>query len=225
MEWRLVMKPIYMGVDIAGAQNTWACGISTSTDNLEICLPPAIYTLSQIVNYAEDNSVCAVAIDAQLTCSIEEENGVRSSDLQLKAMLPLDCKSWVASQNSLAAVPTRGRQLSEALGPVIGTIIETHPRACLYLADPAGNLSATKYYKKPNYDYFLRELFTWWLEHFKFRWDSIRFSEGSLDAIVCATVAYLYHHDFDKLIRLDHTATNKTGRGPFYVIKPGAFST
>ena len=36
------MKPIYMGVDIAGAQNTWACGISTSTDNLEICLPPAI---------------------------------------------------------------------------------------------------------------------------------------------------------------------------------------
>ena len=71
------MKPIYMGVDIAEPRILKRVNL-TSTDNLEICLPPAIYTLSQIVNYAEDNSVCAVAIDAQLTCSIEEENGVRS---------------------------------------------------------------------------------------------------------------------------------------------------
>ena len=42
MEWRLNVQ--YMGVDIAGAQNTWAWNFNT-TDNLEICLPQQ-YTLS-----------------------------------------------------------------------------------------------------------------------------------------------------------------------------------
>lgn len=43
-------------------------------------------------------------------------------------------------------------------------------------------------------------------------------TDGELDAVVCATVAYLYHHQPDKLLRLRHQVPEKIGRGPFYVL-------
>jgi len=40
------MEVIYLGVDIAGASNTWACGLSPSEEGLSICLSPAKQTLA-----------------------------------------------------------------------------------------------------------------------------------------------------------------------------------
>ncbi len=82
----------------------------------------------------KDRHFLGVAIDAQLTWAAADERGFRSSDLQLRDLVP--DSSWVASQNSLMAVPVRGRQVAELVAPWVGTIIETHPRACLYLWRP-----------------------------------------------------------------------------------------
>ena len=44
--------------------------------------------------------------------------------------------------------------------------------------------------------------------------------DGALDALVCATIAYLFHFKPDELYFLRHKNVNKSGSGPFYVIKP-----
>ena len=49
-------------------------------------------------------------------------------------------------------------------------------------------------------------------------------TDGALDAVVCATVAYLYHHTPEKLLRLRHDVTHRTGRGPFYVLAKNTLS-
>jgi predicted nuclease with RNAse H fold len=214
------MNEVYLGVDVAGASNTWMCGLSKTEHGLELVLPSKNCSLSQILQYADENNVVAVAIDAQLTSSIDDENGFRSNDMQLREMLPTKYKTWVASQNSMMAVPIRGRQLSEALAPIVGTILETHPGDCLFLIDQNKNDSAVNFYKKPGYDYFLKELLDRWGRRFNINWDAIIFSDGALDSLVCATIAYLYHNDPKSLLRLDHNAANRSGRGPFYVIKP-----
>ncbi len=76
----------------------------------------------------------AAAIDAQLTIVLSEENGYRTSDMELRELLPPDCRTWVASFNSLTAVPVWGRLLAEHLSPVVGTLLETHPRVSLLFA-------------------------------------------------------------------------------------------
>lgn len=216
------MNPIYIGVDIAGAANTWVCGISSSGDGLEICLLPRLCPLSQIVQYVEENPVLAVAIDAQLTSSIDDENGFRSSDMQLRSLLPSEYRTWVASQNSLMAVPLRGKQLAEAVSPLVGTVIETHPRACIYLANPNANYELVGNYKKPDYVNSIIKLMEWWMDEFNIKYHQhVRHTDGALDSVICATIAFLYHNNPDKLLKLDHNAANRTGRGPFFVIKPG----
>src|SRR5215208_4338063 len=97
--------PIYLGVDIAGSKNTWVAALSASSDGLEFVFDPRTATLADIVGYCEENDVVAVAIDAQLTIAVSEDNGFRTSDLYLQDMLPEDCRNWVASINSLMAVP------------------------------------------------------------------------------------------------------------------------
>ncbi len=57
--------------------------------------------LAEIVGYCEENVVMAAAIDAQLTIVLSEENGYRTSDIKLRELLPPDCRTWVASFNSL----------------------------------------------------------------------------------------------------------------------------
>jgi len=48
------------------------------------------------------------------------------------------------------AVPIRGRLLADSLSPVVGTILETHPRASLYFGVGDDELIATaiRHYKK-----------------------------------------------------------------------------
>lgn len=213
------MNPIYLGIDVAGASNTWVCGLAPGATGPEVALPPIKMTMAEIVRLADERNVLAVALDAQLTHAISEENGFRSCDNELRAILPKDCVSWVASQNSLMAVPVRGRQLADALAPVVGTILETHPRACLYFGFPE-LLEAIRRYKGDEPHEHLARLWQAWTG----RWSlggSIPYAlcDGKLDSLVCATVAYLYHTHSGALQRLRSDARDRTGRGPFYVLR------
>ncbi|NLI13991.1 DUF429 domain-containing protein [Pelotomaculum propionicicum] len=213
------MDTIYLGVDIAGATNTWVGGVCPMANGLNISFPPKKQSLADIVRYAEQNNVVAVAIDAQLTSSINDENGFRSSDLQLRGLLPPKFKVWVASQNSMMAVPIRGRQLAEALSPCVGTIIETHPRSCLHFANP-DIPEVVQNYKKDDGEIYRRTLWERWIKLFNINGDISEISDGALDSIVCATVAYLFHQEPSRLLKLQYSEHNKTGRGPFYVLYP-----
>src|SRR5918999_6390975 len=117
------MNPIYLGVDIAGAKNTWASALSSSDDGVVVVDGPHTATLEDIVGYCEENDVVAVAIDARLTIALSEDSGFRTSDLHLRELLPKDCRIWVASINSLMAVPVRGRLLADCLSPIVGTVL------------------------------------------------------------------------------------------------------
>jgi hypothetical protein len=59
-------------------------------------------TLENIVEYCEKNDVVALAIDAQLTITLSEERGLRTSDKELKELLPKNYGKWVMAINSLA---------------------------------------------------------------------------------------------------------------------------
>ena len=117
------------------------------------------------------------------------------------------------------AVPVRGRQLAEYLSPVVGTIIETHPRACLYFADNSLLASVMKY--KSNGATHTEKLWRFWIKRFLIDAKTpMTITHDALDAMVCATVAYLYHHLPEQLKRLSYVAEDKRGRGPFVVIEP-----
>lgn len=211
------MIPLFLGIDVAGASNTWVCGITPGPIGPEIALPPRKMTMAEIVGLADEGNVLAIALDAQLTHAISEENGFRSCDNELRQMLPKGCRDWVASQNSLMAVPVRGRQLADALAPVVGTILETHPRACLYLGFPE-LLEPIRLYKKDNPREHLALLWQSWTSRFGLSQDTpTALNDGKLDSLICATVAYLYHSQPDALLRLKSDAKDRTGRGPFFV--------
>lgn len=212
----MMIEPIFLGVDIAGADNTWVCGLSSNKEGLIMHLPPLKKSLADIIQYAVHNNVVAVAIDAQLTSSISDENGFRSSNMQLRKLLTPKYQNWVASQNSMMAVPVRGRQLAEALSPLVGTIIETHPRACLLLANPENEV-AVQDYKKPDGLDAICFLWGWWTKKFYIKGDLPKPTDGALDSMVCATIAYLYHRCPEKLFKLHHDAPGKMGRGPFLI--------
>jgi hypothetical protein len=46
------------------------------------------------------------------------------------------------------AVPVRGKLLAESLSPIVGTLLETHPRACLMLGLDKSSGTAVRKYKK-----------------------------------------------------------------------------
>ncbi len=219
------MNPIYLGVDVAGASNTWVAGLSAEGNSLRIVVPPARFTLEQIVTCCQEHDVLAVAIDAQLTMALSEEKGFRTSDLQLRRMLPSDCRNWVASINSLMAVPVRGKLLSDFLSPLVGTILETHPRACLLFGlDEAVGRAVREYKKGPSAKAHVATLWERWAERFQVVAPKAPQNDGALDALVCATVAYLFHHAPETLLRLKHRPDEgkdrPRGRGPFYVLAP-----
>jgi predicted nuclease with RNAse H fold len=178
--------------------------------------------LGDIVAYCDTHDVVAAAIDAQLTIALSEETGFRSSDLQLRSMLPAGCREWVASINSLMAVPVRGRMLAEALGPVVGTIIETHPRASLLFALGEEHLELIRRYKKgPEAGAMVEELWQLWCKHYNITGCDPVQHDGALDALICATVAYLFHTSPALLLRLRLVAAVRMGRGVFYVVGGG----
>jgi len=210
----------YLGVDIAGASNTWVAALTPNAHGApEICLEPAIRRLDEIREYCFSNHVVAVAIDAQLTMSIDDETGFRPSDHQLRALLPKQFQGWVASLNSLMAVPVRGQLLAESLSPLVGTIVETHPRACLFAALAGVQASDLAGYKTgPNAPQAASRLCAAWLETFGISSCPPVRSDGALDAIVCATVAYRFHQAPESLLHLRNPIRESVGRGPFYVI-------
>ena len=208
---------IFLGVDVAGAANTWFCGLSPTNNGLALVLPPKKESLANIIRYAEEQHVLAAAIDAQLTGAISDETGFRDCDFELRKMLPSDCVNWVASQNSLMAVPVRGRQLADALSPVIGTILETHPRASLCFAFPELGEELRRYKDKGAEDH-CRVLWQRWTERFGIVGDVASVGNDALDSLVCATIAYLFHREPEALHRLRHGAKDKMGRGVFYVL-------
>jgi len=218
------MDLIYLGVDIAGARNTWVAGLAWRQERLEVAIQPHLSTLEQIVDLCLQGRVVGAAIDAQLSMSLAAETGFRQSDLKLREMLPVDCRNWVSSLNSLMAVPVRGLLLGQHLAPLVGTLLETHPRACLYFGLGPEFYPAVRAYKSQDAGY----------EHIALLWAGLRTrfriaselpleSDGALDALVCATVVYLYHHDPASLLRLDAGARDLRGYGPFYVLAPDAF--
>jgi predicted nuclease with RNAse H fold len=215
------MQAIYLGVDVAGTTNTWMAALSADKDGLSFITQPRLSSLKDILAYCEEQNVVAVAIDAQLTLALSEDSGFRTSDLHLRRLLPPDCQNWVASINSLMAVPIRGRLLADTLSPVVGTILETHPRASLYFGLGQGEAIATalrNYKKGTNTAEHIKTLWEAWSTRFRITSSEMLRTDGALDAVVCATVAYLYHHHPDKLLRLRHQVPEKTGRGPFYVL-------
>lgn len=220
-------EPIYLGVDVAGASNTWAAALSATNDGLEVVFGPQKATLQELVDYCEQENVVAATIDAQLTMALSEENGFRISDMDLRGMLVQreGSRNWVAAATSLMAVPLRGKLLADHLSPTIGTLLETHPRASLLFAlGEVARESVWKYKGKASKETRVDhngELWRMWSEHFGIHYSEPVRDDGELDALVCATVGYLYHHYPDALYRLRHDVREKTGRGPFYIVDPG----
>ena len=222
-------RPIYLGVDVAGMDNTWVAALSLGDGGPGVVcgLGPQRATLEELVDYCKDKNVVAVAIDAQLTAALSEENGFRTSDMELRRMLceRRGSKNWVASINSLAGVPIRGQMLADHLSPTVGTLLETHPRASLLFALGEDAREPVWEYKRGDdreirADH-TRQLWRLWSERFRIApHEPHDYHDGALDSLVCATVAYLYHHEPGRLYRLRHDAPEKTGRGPFYVINP-----
>ena len=217
------MLPLYVGVDIAGAENTWVARLVAENGALRLEQAPYKSSLAAIVQLADERDVVAVAIDGQLSISVADENGFRSSDYALRQLLPSGLRNWVASFNSLSAVPIRARILAETLSPTVATIIETHPRAALYFATTPDLDEAVRGYKKAaNAPDLVAQLWQQWSAHFGIGGALGTPTDGALDAAVCATIAYLLHHQPDKLLRLRHDEKHKTGRGPFFVLRPDA---
>ena len=226
-------KPIYLGIDVAGTSNTWATAISPGDEDLKVVHEPHLTRLKTIVDYCDENNVVAAAIDAQLTIALSEDSGFRTSDLHLRELLPPDCRNWVASINSLMAVPIRGRLLADHLSPTVGTLLETHPRASLLFAlghVEEGVSTAVRGYKPKSKDThqqlemrrtYTHQLWQLWSRRFDIAYGGPVHTDGALDSLVCATVAHQFHHAPDALYRLRHDVRGKTGRGPFYVVARG----
>jgi predicted nuclease with RNAse H fold len=224
-------NPVYLGVDVAGAKNTWACALSIEDDRLAVVHGPRLATLEEVVGYCERDNVVAAAIDAPLTIALSEENGFRTSDVELRAMLleRRGSRNWVAAQTSLMAVTVRGKLLADHLSPTVGTLVETHPRASLLFALGEEAAEPVRRYKgsadRAVREAHTRELWRLWSERFGIAHEEPVQDDGELDALVCATVAYLFHHEPGKLHRLRHDVAGKTGRGPFYVVAPTSEAT
>lgn len=216
------MQSIFLGVDIAGADNTWFTALASGEKDPVIFTQPAKTTLEALVTFCQQNPVLAVAIDAPLTTSLAAETGFRPSDQQLRQLLPAEFRNWVASTNSLMAVPVRGMLLADHLAPLVGTIIETHPRASLYFGLEKGDEihAAIKGYKtSPNATRLTSMLWQAWEQRFRIQPSDIVPTDGALDALVCATIACLYHQEPSALLRLSPGTNELRGRGPFYVFK------
>ena len=81
------MPPLYVGVDIAGGENTWLACVVRDGERVHLEQQPRKASLAEIVQLAEQCDVVAVAIDAQLSIAVSDENGFRSCDTELRALL------------------------------------------------------------------------------------------------------------------------------------------
>ena len=214
------MQPLFVGVDIAGGVNTWAAGLIPSSRGLAVAFGPKQASSSQLLEILTMQPATGLAIDGQLSLAFSDANGFRSSDAELRALLPPDCRTWVASANSLMAVPLRAGLLAERVAPVVGTILETHPRASLYLELGREYLSDIKEYKRsPDA---VARLLVAWTQRFGLHGGVTAATDDALDALVCATVVYAFHSAPHRLRYLRHEAEDRRGAGPFVVLDAAA---
>lgn len=214
------MQPLFVGVDIAGGENTWVAGLIPSSRGLAVAFGPKQASPNQILEILATQPATGIAIDGQLSLAFSDANGFRSSDVALRGLLPPDCRTWVASANSLMAVPLRAGLLAERIAPVVGTVLETHPRASLFLELGQDYLSDIKEYKRSPEA--LQRLLTAWTERFGLHGGVTASTDDALDALVCATVAYAFHALPDRLRYLKHDAADRRGAGPFVVLDAAA---
>jgi predicted nuclease with RNAse H fold len=207
---------LFVGVDIAGNDNTWVAGLTPSARGLQVAFGPKLANPEQLLAVLSTSPAIAVAIDGQLSLAFSDANGFRSSDRELRALLPADCRTWVASANSLMAVPLRANLLAERIRPDVGTVLETHPRASLLLELGPSFLRDVKDYKR-SVDAVTRLSFAW-AERFSIHGGVVATTDGALDALVCATVAFCFHREPQRLRYLRHTAPDRRGGGPFVVM-------
>ena len=225
------MVSTFVGIDIAGSKNTWMAALEDQDSALRLKIQPCVVTIQEIINLSAEGSMSAVVIDAQLSLAPADENGFRPDDDKLRSLLPAELRDWVASFNSLMAVPVRGRLLAEAIGPTVGTILETHPRASLFLALGDDHRQPIMEYKKKTSESlssykerggseFAARLWKAWCAKYSIVASPPRdVTDGELDALVCATVGALYHKEPRQLMRLTGAGRQAFGRGPFYVAR------
>ena len=215
----------YLGIDIGGQDNTWMAVIRENGGEVPVVEVQQTSLQKIVARCKDDNNVLAVAIDGQLTFSITQENGFRLSDLELKKQLGERFENRVASYNSLMAVPVRGRNLADTISPFVGTIIETHPTACLLLGLDASDgcvANAIEVYKHSGEERSPACQLLWerWCSKFELTADlPNQIRDGHVDALVTATVAWLYNRKPEQLQRLTDDVSDEVGRGPFWVVK------
>jgi predicted nuclease with RNAse H fold len=135
--------------------------------------------------------------------------------MQLRELLPARCRNWVASASSLMAVPLRGKMLAEELAPLVGTVLETHPRACLRAVLTNELHSCIDGYKERGSPG-VAALASAWQARFLIEGAGQLKCDGELDSIVCATVALTYHRSPEQLLHLRSPDCQLRGNGPFY---------
>lgn len=206
----------YLGVDVAGANNTWCVGLRRTPSGAELEWGPHKRSLADVVEWARSRRVLAVAIDAQLTASLSDENGFRDCDREMRAHLPAEVVTWVTSFNSLMAVPVRGRMLAEAISPFVGTVVETHPRFALWsvLGEPFDD-DVRRYKHRDAPEGATARLAAAWSRSVGVIPPSDIVDEGALDAFVAATVAMLYHREPEGLYWPTSPRGDIRGSGPF----------
>lgn len=218
----------FLGIDLAGSKNTWAVSLEKGEKGLALTpvlslknssSPSIITDLFEILSFCMKNKVLSVAIDAPLSFSLSNSTGFRLSDRKLKELLPKKAKNWVVSYHALMGVPIRALLLAQEISPYCGAILETHPRACFYLALPEDKKYLAFEYKKRNLneeeEKFLLKFF---LEKFKLKISfPFSFKEGIIDAIFCALVANFYFSSPERLLFLPSEEGLK-GFGPFVLL-------
>jgi predicted nuclease with RNAse H fold len=144
---------LYIGIDIAGAENTWICSIRQESRKLFVEeLTNKYKSILEMTNFLKSKHFTICSIDAPLTYPINEANGFRRSDRELKELL--NNKNIVSSSNSLMAVPLRAGYLLKMFeSNGIERFYETHPRASAYLLKTNRDDLFDKY-KKKGFDHF-----------------------------------------------------------------------
>lgn len=210
------MRHYFLGVDVAGEANTWVAAVVPSHGGLSLSFEPTRLGTTNLLELIDEERPTAIAIEGQLSLAFSEGNGFRSCDRELRALLPPDCQAWVASANSLMAVPVRARLLADAVSADVATIVETHPRAAMLLVLGPEHLADLREYKRS--DDAVGRLAREWCHRNAIQGVPALSSDGALDALVCATVASCYHLAPQRLRLLRHMAVDRRGRGPFVVM-------
>lgn len=215
----------YLGVDVAGSNNTWFTIIKQSNGKLHLLQPPDITSFNALLDIGNKlGGFHAIAIDAPLSEDVVSESGMRPSEKALRKELENGGNpNWIMSQNSMMAVPTRGRSIASLLALYSGTIIETHPTVCLHRT-----LGKIPSYKRASGSNDIYSLVLRWLDSINLIIDTEPDwfeKDGSLDSLVCACVSFLYIQSPDSLENLSLKDLSNSGvfkmRGqhPFIITK------